>query len=55
MSEQDGNELIDEIAKAPNLDKFFDKNPRHISDDELLELINIERQKRALFIEKKGK
>lgn len=52
---QDGNESIDEIGKTPNLDLFFDRNPKHLTDDQLLELIKVERQQRALFIEKKGK
>ena len=52
---QDGNESIDDIGKTPNLDLFFDRNPKHLSDDDLLELIKVERQQRALFIEKKGK
>lgn len=49
-----GPELVDEIAKEPNLDRFFDRNPRDISDEELLELIEIERGRRAMFIEKKA-
>lgn len=52
---KEGNELIDEIAKEPNLDRFFDRNPKTLTDDALRELIAIERTKRALFIEKKGK
>lgn len=50
---KDGIELVDEIAKEPTLDIFFDRNPRTLSDDDLRELIEIERRKRALFIEKK--
>lgn len=49
-----GPELVDEIAKEPNLDMFFDRNPKTISDEELLELIEIERGRRALFIDKKA-
>lgn len=52
---KDGNEQIDEIGKKPNLDVFFDKNPRDLSDEQLREMIAIERQNRAMFIEKKGK
>lgn len=51
---QDGNEAIDQIASLPTLDPFFDRNPRHFTDDYLLELIQNERQRRALFIEKKA-
>lgn len=50
-----GKEMVDEIAKEPNLDKFFDRNPRDLDDQALRELIEIERGRRALFIEKKGK
>jgi hypothetical protein len=55
MTGKDGNELIDEIAKEPNLDRFFDCNPKTLNDDDLRQLIEVERQRRALFIEKKGK
>lgn len=50
-----GNEQIDDIGKTPNLDMFFDKNPRELTDEQFREYIAIERQNRALFIEKKGK
>lgn len=53
--EKDANELIDEIGKEANLDKWFDRNPKEITDEEWLELIERERKQRALFIEKKGK
>lgn len=59
MSEDDepqtGQEAIDEIGKTPTLDIFFDRNPREMGDEEWLAVIEGERQKRALFIEKKGK
>lgn len=51
----DGNELIDEIAKEPTVDFFFDRNPATLTDDDLRMLVEIERKNRALFIEKKGK
>lgn len=54
-ADKDGNELIDEIGKSPNMDVFFDRNPKGLTDEELLELINNERDARAIFIEKKGK
>lgn len=52
---QTGQEAIDEISKAPTLDVFFDRNPKTLSDDDLRQLIEVERKDRALFIEKKGK
>lgn len=51
----DGNELIDKIAEQPNLDRFFDLHPNQLDDDALRAMIEVERQRRALFIEKKGK
>lgn len=53
--EQDGNEAIDEIGKKPNIDMFFDRNPKHLSDEELMRYIEIERMDRARQIAKKGK
>lgn len=52
--EPNGNELIDQIGSLPTLDPFFDRNPRHFTDEQLLELIQGERQRRAIFIEKKA-
>jgi hypothetical protein len=52
---QDGNAAIDEMGKEPSLDLFFDRNPRTLADADLMQLIEIERKNRALFIEKKGK
>lgn len=52
---QTGNELIDEIGQEANLDRYFDRNPRTLTDDELRQLVEIERGRRAMFIEKKGK
>lgn len=43
------------IAEEPNLDFFYDRNPKTLTDEDLLALIKIERGNRALFIEKKGK
>ena len=50
---QDGNAAIDEAAKEPSLDLFFDRNPREMTDADFRQLIEIERKNRALFIEKK--
>lgn len=52
--EKEANDYIDEIGQDPTLNSFFDRNPRSLSDDELRQLIDIERQNRALFIEKKA-
>lgn len=53
---QDGNAAIDEAAQEPNLDfLFFDRNPKTLSDDDLRNMIEIERKNRAIFIEKKSK
>jgi hypothetical protein len=55
MKAETGPEMIDEIAKEPNLDFFFDKNPKELAEGDFRKLIEIERRNRALFIEKKGK
>lgn len=52
---QDGNEAFDEIASKPNLDLWYDRNPSTLTDDDIHLRIEVERQERALFIEKKGK
>lgn len=54
MAKQTGNEAVDEMAKEPSVDMFFDRNPRTLTDDELRQLIAVERVKRATFIEKKA-
>ena len=55
MADKDGNALIDEIGKEPNLDYFYDRNPATLRESDLRQLVDIERRNRALFIEKKGK
>lgn len=50
----DGNELIDEIGKQPTMDRYFDRNPKELSDSDLLELIETERANRAAFITKRN-
>lgn len=52
---QTGQEAIDEMGQAPNLDPFFDRNPYEMGDDEWLALIEANRKERAMYIEKKGK
>lgn len=52
--EQDGNAAIDEIAKSPNLDFLFDNNPNVLTDDDIRRAIDVERQRRALYIAKKA-
>ena len=51
--EEDGNAAIDKIAAMPNLDRFYDRNPNTMSDEDFMELIRVDRQRRAMFIEKK--
>lgn len=51
---EDGNAAVDVMAQFPTLDTFFDRNPRDLTDADLMQLINRERAQRALFIEKKG-
>jgi len=53
--EQTGNEAIEEIAKEPTLDFYFDNNPRTLTDEQLRALVERERRERALFIAKKEK
>lgn len=55
MPKTTGNDAIDEIAKEPNLDWFFDANPKTFTDDDYRRYIQQEREKRAMFIDKKGK
>lgn len=55
VNEKTGSELIDEIAKEPSLDFFYDRNPKSLSHDEYVRLVEIERGKRAMFIQKKSK
>ena len=52
--EKDGNDLIDEIGQDPTLNSFFDRNPKSITEDDWMQLVEIERQKRAMFIEKRS-
>ena len=52
---KDGNDDVDEIGTEPNLDFFFDNNPRHFTEEQIRELIIKERDRRALFIEKRSK
>lgn len=47
-----GPDLVDEMAKEPTLDRYFDINPSKLTDDDLWELIGIERGRRAMFIKK---
>lgn len=52
---EDGNAAIDKIAKLPNMDKFYDRNSHQMTDEDFLDQIKTERERRAIFIEKKGK
>lgn len=50
--EKTGNEIVDEIAKEATLARFYDRNPNGLSDEDLLDLVELERKQRALHIEK---
>lgn len=52
-----GPEIVDEMQKDPTLDKFLDfldRNPhsKPYTDEELREWVEVQRQKRALYIQK---
>lgn len=49
-----GPEVIDEMAAEPTLDAYFDADPHTLTDDDLKAFIEIQRQKRALFITKES-
>ena len=51
--EEDGNAAIDKIGAVPNMDRFYDANPKSFTDDDFLDMIKTDRQRRAMFIEKK--
>lgn len=49
-----GPEVIDEMTKEPTLDAYFDRDPHTLTDDDLRQFIEIQRQRRALFIQKES-
>jgi hypothetical protein len=46
---QTANELIDEIAKQPNADKFMDRDPANLADRDIEQLVSILRDERSRF------
>lgn len=48
-------EIMDDMVKAPTLDRFFDNDPSSFSDGDFWELIATLRSQRAIFIEKDNK
>lgn len=47
-----GPDILTLMAENPTLDKVFDNAPDKLTDDELWEYIESERQRHAQFIEK---
>lgn len=47
-----GPQLIDKMVELPTLDLFLDRNPKHLSDDDLRQYIDIQRHRRTMYIEK---
>ena len=50
MTDPSAQDHIDGMVADPTLDKYFDRNPAEISDNDLMEWVNAERQRRAEFI-----
>jgi hypothetical protein len=53
-SEKTGVEIMDAMVQAPTLDRFFDNDPKTLTDDDLWELIGAQRAQRAIFMEKES-
>lgn len=49
--EKDGSALLDEAAADATIDEVMRRDPREVSDDDLREMIEASRAKRALFIQ----
>lgn len=47
-----GPQIIDKMVELPTLDYFLDQNPKHLSDDDLRQYIDIQRARRTAYIEK---
>lgn len=45
-------EIIDKMVGFPSLDLFLDRNPKHLSEDDLRQYIDVQRHRRAMYIEK---
>ena len=43
-------DMVKDMVADPTLDKYFDRNPATLGRDDLLEFVEIERQRRADFI-----
>ena len=50
MADPSAQDHIDSMVADPTLDKYFDRNPAEISDNDLMEWVNTERQRRTEFI-----
>jgi len=53
-SEKTGVEIMDAMVQVPTLDRFFDNDPKTLTDDDLWELIGAQRAQRAIFMEKES-
>ena len=45
-----GPEMLEEIAAESTLDELMRRDPKTLTDEELLQLVSVERRQRALFI-----
>jgi hypothetical protein len=55
MTEQKlGTEIVDEMQKEPTLDPLFDNDPRGMPEEEFQRWVQVQRQKRALFMKKES-
>lgn len=50
---EDGPATIDRMALERSMDRFFQTNPKDLTDDDLRQFIETQRRLRALYIEKK--
>jgi hypothetical protein len=50
MADPTAHDLVEEMVKQPTLDQFFNRNPAEITDAELAQFVEIERQRRVDFI-----
>ena len=48
-----GPEIIDDMIQEPTLDEMMRRDPATLTDTELLRIVELEREQRAIFI--KGK
>lgn len=45
-------QIMEQMIELPTLDLFLDRNPKHLSDDDLRHYIDIQRQRRTMYIDK---